>query len=80
VIRAWTAAQGTAMGRATEDTADPCGSAHRRAHRREVQAHHGHTMGTRAEQNTATYKFLQQCTSLQHVAHNVAVAMVNIHV
>lgn len=35
---------------------------------------------TRTRLNVASYKFLQQRASLQHVARNVAVAMVNIHV
>lgn len=35
---------------------------------------------TRTWLNVASYKFLQQRASLQHVARNVAVAMVNIHV
>lgn len=37
-------------------------------------------VGIRIWLNVASYKFLQQRASLQHVAHNVAVAMVNIHV
>lgn len=54
--------------------------------RREVRARNSCRSGlllpveTRTRLNAASYKFLQRRATLQHVARNVAVAMVNIHV
>lgn len=71
----------------TEQLAVPCWR-HAGCHwpRREIRARNSCRSGlllpveTRTRLNVASYKFLQKRASLQHVARNVAVAMVNIHV